>query len=99
MTPVPLRPRRFEFPGTGRSTGADCAENLLCRGHVPRLLLREHQFPVGKHVQNPAAAKPQLNLLHAGLGFQFALQAPGLTANVGSKKTALDFNLHDRPPD
>jgi hypothetical protein len=28
------------------------------------------------------------------MGFQFALQAPGLTANVGSKKTALDLDFH-----
>jgi hypothetical protein len=66
---------------------------------VSRLFLREHQFPVGKYVQHSAPAQSQLHLFHAGLGFQFALQAPGLTANVSSKKTAFDLNLHDRHPD
>jgi hypothetical protein len=32
------------------------------------------------------------------VGFQFALQAPGLMANVGSKKTAFDLDFHDHLP-
>jgi hypothetical protein len=72
----------------------DRAENLLRCGQVPGLFLRKHQFPVGKYVQHPAPTQAQLYFLHSGLGFQFALQAPGLTANVGSKETTLDFDFH-----
>ena len=74
------------------------AENLLGCRHVPGLLFGEDQFAIGKHVQHAAPAQAQLDFLHSGLLLQFALQAPGLTANVGSKKTALDVNSHGSPP-
>jgi hypothetical protein len=74
------------------------AQNFLRGWHVSRLLLGEHQFPVGKYIQHPASAQAQLDSFHSGLGFQFALQAPGLTANVGSKKTTLDLDFHDHHP-
>lgn len=61
------------------------------------LLSGKHQLAVGKYVQHAAASHPELYFVHSGLLFQFALQAPGLMANVGSKKAALDFNFHGYP--
>lgn len=58
------------------------------------LLFGEYQFAVGKYVQHAAAAQAQLYLFHPGLLFQFALQAPGLMADIGSKKAALDLDFH-----
>ena len=62
------------------------------------LLFGEHQLAVGEDVQHPAAAQAQLYLFNSGLLFQLAFQAPGLTANVSSKETALDVNFHNSPP-
>jgi hypothetical protein len=61
---------------------------------VSGLFFGEHQLAIGKHVQHAAAAQAQFDLLYARLLFQFALQAPGLMANVGSKETALDLDFH-----
>jgi hypothetical protein len=61
---------------------------------VAGLFFGKHQFAVGKYVQHAAASHPELYLFHSGLLFQFALQAPGLMANVGSKKAALDLDFH-----
>jgi len=59
---------------------------------VPGLFFGEDQFAIGKHVQHAAAAQVQLYFFNSGLLFQFAFQAPGLTANVGSKKAAFDLD-------
>jgi hypothetical protein len=64
---------------------------------VAGLLLGKYQFAVGENVQHSAASQTQLNLLDSGLLLQFAFQAPGLMANVGSKKTALDLDVHAYP--
>jgi hypothetical protein len=80
------------------SARGDRAQNFLRRGQVSGLLFGEHQLAIGKYIQHPAATQTQLYFFHSGLGFQFALQAPGLTANVGSKETALDLNFHDHYP-
>jgi len=82
------------FSSGGGSARADRTENLLGCRHVPGLFFGEDQFAIGKHVQHAAPAQVQLYFFNSGLSFQFALQAPGLTANVGSKKTALDVNSH-----
>ena len=58
------------------------------------LLLGEDQLAVGKDVENAAATEAELYFFHARLLFQFALQAPGLMANVGSKETAFDVDFH-----
>ena len=58
------------------------------------LLFGENQLAVGEDVQHAASAQAQLDRFHSRLLFQFAFQAPGLAANVGSKKTALDLNFH-----
>ena len=58
------------------------------------LLFGEHQLAVGEYVQHAAASQAQLHLLDSGLLLQFAFQAPGLMAYIGSKKTALDFQFH-----
>jgi hypothetical protein len=65
---------------------------------VPGLFLGEDQFAVGEHVQHPAAAEAKLYFFYSGLSFQLAFQAPGLMANVGSKDTALDLDLHTHHP-
>ena len=80
------------------SARGDGAQNLLRGGHVSRLLLREDQFAVGKYIQHTTAAQAQLYFFHSRLGFQLALQAPGLTANVGSKETTLNLDFHDHHP-
>lgn len=64
---------------------------------MPRLLFGEDQLAVGKYVEHAAAAQTKLDSLHSGLLFQFAFQAPGLAANVGSEKTALNVNFHGHP--
>lgn len=103
---MPRRPpgaRRYEFPWrwdsmmvhrAALSACCDGAENFLGCRHVPGLPFGEDQFSVGKYVQHAAAAQVQLYFFNSGLLFQFALQAPGLTANVSSKKTALNVNFH-----
>ena len=70
------------------------AENFLCGGHVTRLLLGEDQLAVGKYVEHSAPTQAKLHLIHSWLLFQFAFQAPGQMANIGSKKTAFDLDLH-----
>jgi hypothetical protein len=77
------------------SARGDGAQNFLRGGQVSRLLFGEDQLAVGKHVQHPTAAQAQLYFLYSRLSFQFAFQAPGLMANVGSKKTAFDLDFHD----
>ena len=62
------------------------------------LLFGEHQLSVGEYVQHAAAAQAQLYFFDTGLLLQLPFQAPGLTANVGSYETALDFNVHESPP-
>jgi hypothetical protein len=78
----------------GESACADRAKNLLRGRHVASLLFGEHQLAVGKYVQHTASAQAQLNLFYPWPIFQFTFQAPGLSANVGSKKTALNLNFH-----
>jgi hypothetical protein len=80
------------------SARGDGPENFLRSGQVSGLLLRENQLPVGKHVQHPAATQTQLYFFHSRLSFQFAFQAPSLTANIGSKKAALNLDFHDYHP-
>lgn len=58
------------------------------------LFFGEHQLAVSENFQHSAAAQAQLYFFDSGLLFQLAFQAPGLTANVGSKETTLDINLH-----
>ncbi len=87
----------FNFLQAGQSAGAHGAEDLLRRRQMPGLLLGEHQLPVSKHVEHAAAPQSQLNVLHSRLLFQFAFQAPGPLANIGSKETALDLNSHGSP--
>jgi hypothetical protein len=76
------------------SACCDGAENFLGCRHMPGLSFGEDQFAVGKYVQDAAAAQVQLYFVNSGLLFQFAFQAPSLTANVSSKKTALNVNFH-----
>jgi hypothetical protein len=61
---------------------------------MARLLLGEDQLAVGKDIQHAASAQAQLYFFYSGLLFQFTFQAPGLMANVGSNKTALDLDFH-----
>ena len=84
------------MPGR-RSTRLNGAQKLLSRRHVTGLLFGEHQLAIGEYVQHAAASQAQLYLLDSGLLLQFAFQAPGLMANVGSKKTALDLDFHACP--
>jgi hypothetical protein len=58
------------------------------------LLLGEDQLTIGKDVEDAAATEAELHFFHARLLLQFALQAPGLLANVGSKETAFDLDFH-----
>ncbi len=64
---------------------------------MPGLFLGEHQLAVGEYVQHASASQAQLYLLDSRLLLQFAFQAPGLMAYIGSKKTALDFEFHVYP--
>lgn len=79
------------------SAATDSVQKFLSRWHVPGLPLGEHEFAVGEYVQHAAASQAQLYLFDSGLLLQFAFQAPGLMPNVGSKKTALDLDLHACP--
>lgn len=58
------------------------------------LLLGKDELAVGEDIQHAASAQAQLYLVYSGLLFQFTFQAPGLMANIGSNKTALDLDFH-----